>query len=315
MVKKKVLIIGGCGYIGTRLYNHLKEEYDVSTIDTEWFGNFCNPDNLNKDMNSINDGDLIDKSVVILLAGHSSVKMCENNMMSTLRNNVVNFAELLGKIDDEQLFIYASSSSVYGDTGARVVDESYSKFKPNNFYDLSKHEIDSYAESSSKTYFGLRFGTVNGYSPNLRNDIMINAMTYNAIENKKIFCFNPEVNRPILGIYDLCRAVKTIIEKGNESNKGMYNLASFNSNAKDIASGVAKVTGAELVISDKPPEIITNVKLQAKAYDFLINPEKFEKEFDFEFEETVESITKSLVDNYNAMNMGNRSDARIYRNK
>ena len=57
------------------------------------------------------------------------------------------------------------------------------------------------------------------------------------------------------------------------------------------------------------------VKLQAKAYDFLINPEKFEKEFNFKFEETVESITKSLVDNYDSMDMGNRSDARIYRNK
>jgi len=315
MVKKNVLIIGGCGYIGTRLYNYLKDQYNVSTIDTEWYGNYTNSNNIKKDMKSISDVDLLDKSVVILLAGHSSVKMCENNMMSTLKNNVVNFAELLDKIDDDQLFLYASSSSVYGDTGSRVVDESYSKFKPNNFYDLSKHEIDSYAELSNKTYFGLRFGTVNGYSPNLRNDIMINAMTYNAIENKKIFCFNPEVNRPILGISDLCRAVRTIIEKGNKSNKGIYNLASFNSNAKDIASEVAKVTGAELVISDKPPEIITNVKLQAKAYDFLINSKKFEKEFDFEFEETVESITKSLVEKYDSMNMGNRSDVRIYRNK
>jgi nucleoside-diphosphate-sugar epimerase len=312
MVKKKVLIIGGCGYIGTRLCGHLDEKYEVSTIDTEWFGNFCNPNNSIKDMNLITDRDITEQDVVILLAGHSSVKMCEDNMMSTLKNNVVNFAGLLEKLDNDQIFIYASSSSVYGDTGAKIVDENYSMFRPNNFYDLTKHEIDSYAELSNKTYFGLRFGTVNGYSPNLRNDIMINAMTYNALENKKIFCFNPEVNRPILGISDLCRAVVTIIEKGDRSSRGMYNLASFNSNAKDIASGVAKVTGAELVISDKPPEIITNVKLQAKAYDFLINSDKFKNQFDFDFEETVESITRSLVDNFSSMNMGNRSDVKLY---
>ena len=77
---------------------------------------------------------------------------------------------------------------------------------------------------------------------------------------------------------------------------------------RDIATGIAKITGAELVISEELPETITNVKLQAKAYDFLINSEKFEKEFDFKFEETIETITKSLTDNYTKMNMGNRSD-------
>lgn len=312
MVNKKILIIGGCGYIGTRLRPHLEQKFSVSTLDTEWYGNFSSKENIKKDMMYHTAEQISKYDVIILLAGHSSVKMCEDNLLGTFKNNVANFVSLLSKIQKDQMLIYASSSSVYGDTGSKIVDESYSMFKPNNYYDLSKHEIDSYAELSDKVYFGLRFGTVNGYSPNLRNDIMINAMTYNAIENKKIFCFNPEVNRPILGISDLCRAIETIIEKGSKDNRGVYNLASFNSNAKDIAAGVSNITGAELVISDKPPEKITNVKLQAKAYDFLIKSEKFEKEFDFEFSETVESITQSIVDNYENMNKGNRSGVRLY---
>lgn len=309
-----ILIIGGCGYIGSRLYEVLSHDANVDTIDLEWYGNFINDKNKKSDCAQVKKEDIEKYSHIVMLAGHSSVKMCEENMISTIDNNVLNFAKVLDLITNEQVFIYASSSSVYGDTESACVDEEYTHFKPNNYYDLSKHEIDSYAELSNKTYFGLRFGTVNGYSPNLRNDVMINAMTFNAVENGKIFCFNPEVNRPILGMSDLCRAIKTIVENGNSKNKGIYNLASFNSTVREISKSVSSVTKAELEIVDKPPEHITNVKLQAKSYDFLIKTDKFETEFNFTFEETVESIVKSLLDNYENMQKGNRSSAKLYGN-
>jgi len=238
--------------------------------------------------------------------------MCVDNMVPTTKNNVLNFVELLDKLNASQTFIYASSSSVYGDTKHNVVSEDYIEFCPNNYYDLSKHEIDSYAILSDKKYYGLRFGTVNGASPNLRNDIMINAMTFNALQNGKVFCFNPEVHRPILGLEDLCRAIETIIEKGIYENRGIYNLASFNSTAEEISRAVSKRTKAQLEIVDTLPETITNVKLQTKAYNFLIDSNKFRNTFNFEFEETIETIVSSLVENYDSMNKGNRSDAKLY---
>ena len=36
---EKVLIIGGCGYIGTHLGKFLQDEFDVSSVDLEWYGN------------------------------------------------------------------------------------------------------------------------------------------------------------------------------------------------------------------------------------------------------------------------------------
>ena len=308
---KKILLIGGCGYIGTKLHQELEKKYDLDSLDIEWYDNVLGKTNLKKDFNDLSREEIQQYTHIILLAGHSSVKMSEH-MSSTLKNNVLNFVNLLEKITEEQILIYASSSSVYGDTKTREVTEKYRSFRPNNYYDLSKHEADSYAKLSGKCFFALRFGTVNGYSPNLRNDIMINAMTFNAIENGEIFCFNPEINRPILGINDLCRAVDTIIEKGNKNNKGVYNLASFNSNVKTIASSVSRLTNSELKIVDNPPEKITNVKLQSKAYDFLINSEKFKRVFDFEFEETIDTIVQSLIDNYEIMKKGSRTDAKIY---
>jgi nucleoside-diphosphate-sugar epimerase len=308
---KKVLLIGACGYIGTKLWAHLESKYNVEGTDIEWYGNVSSRNNRKIDFANITKEELKEYTHIILLAGHSSVKMSEH-MSSTLKNNVLNFTTLLEKINDTQIIIYASSSSVYGDTKTREVTEEYDSFRPNNFYDLSKHEIDSYAALSGKCFFGLRFGTVNGYSQNLRNDIMINAMTFNAIENKKIFCFNPKINRPILGLQDLCRAIETIIEQGNKDNCGIYNLSSFNSNVETIARKVSLLTDSSLEIVDTPPEHITNVKLQSKAYDFLINSDKFKQTFQFQFEETIESIVQSLIDNYKNMVKGNRTNAKIY---
>ena len=309
---KNILIIGGTGYVGSQLYNFLKPNYNVTTLDLEWYGNYANENNIVDDFNNLTIEDLDQYDAVVLLAAHSSVKMCEDNMVSVVRNNVLNFVELMEKLNDDQTFIYASSSSVYGDTKQDIVDESYVKFTPNNYYDLSKHEIDSYAKLTDKKYFALRFGTVNGASPNLRNDIMINAMTFNALKNGKVFCFNPEIHRPILGINDLCRAISTIVEKGTHENKGVYNLASFNSTAREISEKVASCAQVELEIIDELPEVITNVKLQTKAYDFLIDSTKFKKEFDFEFKETIETIVFSILENFDTMNKGNRSDAKLY---
>ena len=43
---KNILIIGGCGYIGSELYNFLSTSYNVDTVDLEWYGNFINKNNI-----------------------------------------------------------------------------------------------------------------------------------------------------------------------------------------------------------------------------------------------------------------------------
>lgn len=312
---KKILILGGCGYIGTRLNNFLSKNNEVTSVDLEWYGNCKVENNIKLDISSLEEDYLCQFDSIILLAGHSSVGMSKGDMLSTFHNNVLNFLELLKKIKKNQKLIYASSSSVYGDTSKKIVTEEHLFFKPTNYYDLSKFEIDLYSSIQDKMIFGLRFGTVNGFSENFRSDIMINAMTYNAIVNEKIFCFNPETLRPILGIEDLCRAIECIIERGTELNSGIYNLSSFNSSAIKIAKIVSLKTGCELEIVDKIPEEITNIKLETKSYNFMIDSSKFENEFKFKFLETIESIVDSIVINFENMNIKGRTNEKFYRSK
>lgn len=305
---KKVLLIGGNGYIGSFLSLNLKDKYDLKIVDINWF----NDVNDDLDFKNLSDSYIKEFDTIVLLAGHSSVKMCDTDMMSSFNNNVDNFIKLVSKLNKNQKFIYASSSSVYGHTGNSIVDETYKVFEPNNYYDLSKQVIDMYVTKNDINYYGLRFGTVNGWSPRLRTDIMINAMVNSAKTDGHIKLYIKDIMRPILGIKDLCRAIDTIIDC-NEDKRGIYNLASFNNTSEGIAKGVSSVMNMPIVeynVSDL--EKITNVKLQTTAYNFAIDSSKFENEFNFKFNETIESITKSLIDGFDKCDKTNRNIIKKY---
>ncbi len=307
---KKVLIIGGNGYVGSRLYKDYSTEYKVTIVDGCWFDKPLVL-TIERDITELTVDFLSSFDVVILLAAHSSVKMCEGPLLSAYDNNIRNFVQLASKLKPHQKFIYASSSSVYGNAGELVVDETYNGFVPHNHYDITKHVIDLYAPKFDTQYYGLRFGTVNGYSPIVRNDVMINSMVYNAVKNGEIKLYIKDILRPILGISDLSRAIKAIIDVEGD-HRGIYNLASFNSTAEEIAYGVSKVVGVKVTEYETDPNNIVNSKLQTKSYNFSIDCTKFKNTFGFEFKETVESITKGLVDNFDNIIFTSRNQFKEY---
>lgn len=288
---KKVLLIGGRGYIGSRYFNDFKDEQDIEVVDIGWFSK----DGVRgTDFNDLEESHISKFDSIILLAGHSSVKMCDEDRKSSFNNNVRNFVNILEKVREDQRLIYASSSSVYGDTKSSSVDEQYNTYEPNNYYDLTKQISDIYAQKSNLDIYGLRFGTVNGWSPVLRADIMINAMVRSALQDGHVKLYVKDIYRPILGISDLCSAIKILVES-KERNPGIYNLASFNSTSEEIANQVAEEMGVEVVeYSQEQINTISNIKLQSKAYNFSIDSSKFCRTYGFGFKETVESITKEV---------------------
>ena len=289
----KTVIIGGTGYIGSRVFLALREKHRVDTVDLEWFGNYVNPENIKENYGQLPADFWQGYDAVILFAGHSSVPMCIDKMLPSFDNNVREFVELLEKIGDKKL-IYASSSSVYGNTMGVPAPETWKPFTPSNFYDLTKKVIDLYSQISGKKFYGLRMGTLAGCSPNLRVDIMINKMYHAAKTSGKITVFNPEVYRPILGMDDMCRAVSALVEA--EGEPGIYNLASFNANVDEISRTVAASIGnVEIVNTGNSP-----------TYNFSIDTQKFEKIFNFRFKDSIQSIVDSLKANYDTCKKGIR---------
>ena len=299
---KRTLIIGSGGYIGSRLM----KEMQATGVDINWFKKGSKDidfKDLTRDYYSEYDN-------IVLLAGHSSVKMSEGGLNSCFNNNVRNFIDLIEKLDKQKL-IYASSSSVYGSVGGKTVNEKYFGFEPYNQYDISKHTADLYAQKSDVEYYALRFGTVNGYSPFLRSDVMINAMVNSAIVDGHIKLYIKDTMRPILGINDLCEAIRYILAS-DEDKRGLYNLASFNKTAEQIAYEVANVMGVQVQEFEADPTQIKNTKSQTKAYNFSISTLKFRKAFGFKFKDTVESLATELKDRWNDMKKTDRSQVINY---
>lgn len=284
---KKVLILGGNGYIGTRLRESLRLVHFVKFNDLCWFNHAEHCDR--RDYHKLTKKELSEFDVIVVLAGHSSVPSCAGALPDPWLNNVTNFTDLLDKTD-KQLIIYASSASVYGNSEpGEQHKESNKHFTPVNNYDVTKYALDQQAIIANlrgKRVIGLRFGTVNGGSPNLRVDVMINSMYHSVQNGMGIQVTNRNISRAILGIEDLCRAVHRCIE---QPVPGIYNLASFNSTVGEIAKAVG----------DKLGVAVTDNGNTKNAYDFAISTKLFEKTFSFKFTETPATIVDSLIETYN----------------
>jgi nucleoside-diphosphate-sugar epimerase len=280
----RVLIIGGEGYVGSYLFNHLfKQGIDVQTVG-----------NRRSDYNLLGRIFLSSFTHIVLLAGHSSVLRCKGPLESPWKNNVRNFKNLVEKTDNRQTIIYASSASVYGDKDTKPLytEEDISIDYVNN-YDLTKVSLDLLAMKyigEGRNIIGLRFGTVNGGSPVIRRDLMINSMVYTALFEKHITVTNKHIKRPILSVRDLSRAVETMIKSKAASN--IFNLASFNSTVESIANIVSDYTKVDITDNGDVPG----------AYNFAIDNTKFKVLGNFTYEDNLHSVVENVIECYKNKN-------------
>jgi UDP-glucose 4-epimerase len=183
---KKILLIGGNGYLGCRIYEYLlNKKYDVTNLDLGWFG-IVYPETIQKDYRDLTKEELSKYTHIILLAGHSSVSMCGGELTSCFNNNVFNFTNLLDKIDDNQTLIYSSTLAVYGNNPKLVTEEDPIK-KALNVYDYTKIARENIADLyPNKKLVGLRFGSVSGFSSNFRNENLMNSITTSSLNTNKM---------------------------------------------------------------------------------------------------------------------------------
>lgn len=264
----KTLIIGGKGYIGSALLEHI----DADVIDWP-----------NSKSWKYSNWDIEGYDTIILLAGHSSMPMGRDDPDGAWENNVVKFKELLDKLRDDQRLIYASSASVYNNIKS-VPTEECKEVDVMNMYDLSKFTIDQLAIQANKHTYGLRFCTVNGYSPVLRIDLMLNKMVEDAKTKGVVTIKNGDLTRPILGMQDLCRGIKAIVDS-KEDKRGIYNFCSLNGHTvREFAEAVTEKFGGKVEDLGNEPH-----------YVYGADTTKFENAYNFKFTETLDSILESLT--------------------
>lgn len=237
MKKKKILILGGAGYIGTVLCNYLaNKKYDITCIDTFWFGDYLNK-KVRKIKKNINDFKLpnVNYDIVINLAYLSNDPLCEMDARLTWESGPLATYKLLESLKKNKIkrFIFASSGSIYGLKKEKFVTEKLG-LDPITDYNKSKmiceKVIESYSDSISSTI--IRPATVCGFSPRLRLDTVLNIFCYQAFFNKRIKIFGGKQTRPLVHIMDMVRAYEFFI---NKNVSGCFNLGFENKSVKELA--------------------------------------------------------------------------------
>lgn len=236
----RLLLAGGAGYVGSALIPRLLERgYQVDVVDLFWFGNNLPQETglLNKDLFEVTVEDLKDYDQVIFLAGLSNDPMAE---FSPSKNFIYNAAApaylaYTAKKAGVKRYVYASSCSVYGYT----VNELYDETRPvasSYPYGISKLQGEQAVMNLADERFSviaLRKGTISGYSPRMRFDLIVNTMFRTAMHEGVITINNPSIWRPILAMEDAVSAYIRVIE-AHESISGIFNIASGNFSVGEV---------------------------------------------------------------------------------
>lgn len=267
-MNKKVLVIGGAGYLGSVLCRKLLDAgYSVRVLDCLLYGDDGIKDLYDNDKFEFQLGDIrdiqslmestVDIDVVIHLAAivgdpASSLKPEESVDINYLAVKVLGWICKYRKI---KRFIFASTCSVYGDSKHGEVLTETSPTNPLSLYSEMKLKsedalLDLECESFSPTI--LRMGTLFGISPRMRFDLVINWFVMNAIAEKEITLFGGDQERCFCHIEDAANAYIKCLETPIENISGdIFNVSTFNLKIIDLANTIANHVPTMITVNEK----------------------------------------------------------------
>tara|TARA_B100000989_G_scaffold297994_1_gene285612 strand:+ start:1030 stop:1971 length:942 start_codon:yes stop_codon:yes gene_type:complete len=284
-MRKKILITGVAGFIGSNLAKHLlKKNYQIYGIDNLSTGFKKNiPKAVKfyfKDLSKKNSLDSIkfNCDYIFHFAGQSSgeksfedpFRDISNNTLSTI--NIINYA----KKKKVKKIIYASSMSVYGDSKTGYFNEN-SALRPKSFYGVSKKASEDYLKiSGSKiNYIILRLFNIYGPGQDLSNlkQGMVSIYLAQALKNKKIIVKGSKNRfRDFTSIDDLCLICERLIS--HKINNKVINIGTGKkTKIYELLSLIEKFTGKRKIIYEKETPgdqfgAVANNKLMKKILNF-----------------------------------------------
>ena len=257
----KILVTGGCGYIGSLLVPFLlSRKHLVVVSDPQWFGNGFLPENENLTLSrEVPDQEF---DTVIHLAGLTSDTACRLNPEQAQYANVDFLRELITRTYKIRKFIFMSSVAVYGN-GENL---GSLKVKPTTPYGEFKKECEillwSKAALESNVYI-IRSAGVVGYAPRMRFDLTLNKMCRDAFKTGVITVCGGEQLRPHVHINDLIDIFLRILD--NQQAPGTFNLVRKNMTVLEAARLVKKHIPCEIDISERTDDRSYSVLPQLPA--------------------------------------------------
>ena len=256
----RLLVTGGGGYLGSIFCRKmLAKGHKVKVLDALWYGKGSleelsnNPNfelvqedirNLVSTVSAMKDADAVVHLASIVGMPASSIDPIASEEVNYLATK--NIAELC-QLHEIETYVFASTCSVYGSQPNTMITEK-SKVSPVDFYATQKYLSEKATRWVNSSALILRFGTLFGYSPRMRFDLVINLFTAQAIKEGKITVFGGKQNRPFLHVDDAAESIIFGLEK---NLTGTYNVISENFTLLQAAEKVSKITGCEIQIKSE----------------------------------------------------------------
>ncbi len=250
----KILITGAAGFIGFHLTELLIKQghivYGIDSLNSYYDqslknnrvkhlsaysnfsfspGNICDKGQLNALFESHN------FEIVINLAAQAGVRYSIDHPQEYINNNVVGFSNILEVCRQYKVFhlIYASSSSVYGNSINIPFNESNNTDQPVSLYAATKKSNEalaySYAHLFNIPITGLRFFTV--YGPWGRPDMAYFSFTRKILNQEPIPVFNNgNLERDFTYIDDITVAISKLLDHPFNVNEGKHRIYNIGNN-------------------------------------------------------------------------------------
>jgi nucleoside-diphosphate-sugar epimerase len=265
--EKKVLVIGGAGYIGSALTEALlKRNFHVSVFDAMHFGmeplsRVAGHPNLSLIRDDFRNIEALTRAMsgfgsVIHLAGLVGDPACAVDPALTVDINVT-ATKLVGEIAKARgvrRFIFASSCSVYGACD-EIVNER-ARLNPRSLYARSKVAAEAVLGGLNSPDFAvtcLRFSTVYGISGRTRFDLVVNLLCAKAVRDETITVFGADQWRPFVHVNDVATAICMTLEAPVDVVGGeAFNVGSDAQNYTlgDVAELIRRQVPEAKVVSD-----------------------------------------------------------------
>lgn len=240
----KLLVTGGCGFIGSNFIMHaLESDPDLTIINLDLLTYAGNLENLkalesNQTRYHFVRGDIADRELVqsvmlkkpdavVNFAAESHVDRSIMDSTAFVRTNILGTQVLLDACREHGIprFLQVSTDEVYGSLGATGAFSEESGIAPNSPYAASKAAADLLARSYHSTY-GMDVVITrcsNNFGPLQFPEKLIPLMITNALQGVELPVYGDGLNvRDWIYVTDHCRAIYEILRRGISGQ--VYNI-------------------------------------------------------------------------------------------
>jgi nucleoside-diphosphate-sugar epimerase len=271
-----ILVTGGCGYVGSTLTAALlKDGYDVTVVDAQWFGNELKPAPrlrvIQEDVRNVDRIPLRGVDAIIHLANVANDPCVELDPKLSWEVNCLASQQLADRAVRAKVkqFIFASSGSVYGVKEEANVTEDLTT-EPISEYNKTKMVTDRIILSYKDDMIVqcVRPATVCGVSPRMRLDLSVNLLTMQALTRGEITVLGGNQTRPNIHLHDMVRVYQHFLKNG-ERHRGVFNAGFENISIMDIAQRITQAIPAKITVkpsNDPRSYRLNSDKLRATGF-------------------------------------------------